>query len=31
MTKEQNLEKTNILKKWAHANYVEDNPVPTDE
>ena len=31
MTNEQYLEKTNILKKWAHAYYVEDNPVATDE
>ncbi len=31
MTNEQYLEKTDILKKWAHAYYVEDNPIATDE
>jgi len=31
MTKETYLEKVNTLKKWAHAYYVEDNPVATDE
>lgn len=31
MTNEQYLEKTNILKKWAHAYYVDDNPIATDE
>jgi len=31
MTKEQYLEKIEILKKWSHAYYVDDNPVATDE
>jgi DNA ligase (NAD+) len=31
MTKENYLEKIEILKKWAHAYYVDDNPLATDE
>ena len=31
MTKEQYLTKIETLKKWAHAYYVEDNPIATDE
>jgi DNA ligase (NAD+) len=31
MTKKQYQEKINILKKWAYAYYVEDNPIATDE
>lgn len=31
MTNEHYQEKINILKKWAHAYYVEDNPIATDE
>jgi len=31
MTNEQYLEKIQILKKWAHAYYVEDNPIASDE
>jgi len=31
MTKEAYKEKVQLLKKWAHAYYVEDNPVATDE
>ncbi len=31
MTNEQYQEKINILKKWAQAYYVEDNPIATDE
>ena len=31
MTKEQYLEKTAQLNKWAHAYYVDDNPIATDE
>lgn len=31
MTNEQYQEKNQLLKKWAHAYYVEDNPVATDE
>ncbi len=31
MTNEQYQEKIQILKKWAHAYYVEDNPVAADE
>ena len=31
MTNEQYQEKIDILKKWAHAYYVEDNPIATDE
>ncbi len=31
MTNEQYQEKIHILKKWAHAYYVEDNPIATDE
>ncbi|MBD3790977.1 MAG: NAD-dependent DNA ligase LigA [Campylobacterales bacterium] len=31
MTNETYLEKVEILKKWAHAYYVEDNPVASDE
>ena len=31
MTNEQYQEKIEILKKWAHAYYVEDNPIATDD
>jgi len=31
MTKQQYQEKVQLLKKWAHAYYVEDNPIATDE
>ncbi|WP_373030959.1 NAD-dependent DNA ligase LigA [Sulfurovum sp.] len=31
MTNEQYQEKINILKKWAQAYYVDDNPIATDE
>lgn len=31
MTNEQYQEKIEILKKWAHAYYVEDNPIASDE
>ena len=31
MTKEQYLEKIDTLKQWAHAYYVDDNPIATDE
>ena len=31
MTNKQYQEKTKQLKKWAHAYYVEDNPIATDE
>ncbi|GIT99157.1 NAD-dependent DNA ligase LigA [Sulfurovum sp. TSL1] len=31
MTNEQYQKKIQLLKKWAHAYYVEDNPVATDE
>ncbi|KYJ85532.1 NAD-dependent DNA ligase LigA [Sulfurovum riftiae] len=31
MTYENYLKKVETLKKWAHAYYVEDNPVATDE
>jgi len=31
MKKEAYLENVEILKKWAHAYYVEDNPIATDE
>jgi len=31
MTKEQYVAKIETLKKWAHAYYVEDNPIATDE
>ncbi len=31
MTKKEYREKVQLLKKWAHAYYVEDNPVATDE
>ena len=31
MTNKTYLEKIDILKKWAHAYYVNDNPVATDE
>ncbi|MCD6653592.1 MAG: NAD-dependent DNA ligase LigA [Sulfurovum sp.] len=31
MTKETYLKKIEILKKWAHAYYVEDNPAASDE
>ncbi len=31
MTKAQYLNNIEILKKWAHAYYVEDNPIATDE
>ena len=31
MTNETYLEKVALLKKWAHAYYVEDNPVASDE
>ena len=27
MTNEQYLEKVTLLKKWAHAYYVDDNPI----
>ncbi len=31
MTEENYLKKIEILKKWSHAYYVDDNPVATDE
>ncbi len=31
MTQTQYEERVNILIKWAHAYYVEDNPIATDE
>lgn len=31
MTKETYLKKIEILNKWAHAYYVEDNPIASDE
>ena len=31
MTQKLYLEKTDLLKKWAYAYYVEDNPIATDE
>jgi len=31
MTNKEYLEKIVILKKWAYAYYVEDNPIATDE
>ena len=31
MTKENYLEQVETLKKWAHAYYVDDNPIATDE
>ncbi len=31
MTNEQYREKIQLLKKWAHAYYVEDNPIATDD
>ena len=31
MTNQHYQEKIDILKKWAHAYYVEDNPIATDE
>jgi len=31
MTKEIYNQKITILKKWAHAYYVDDNPIATDE
>lgn len=31
MTKETYLKKIKILNKWAHAYYVEDNPIASDE
>jgi len=31
MTKEQYIEKVELLKKWAYAYYVNDNPIATDE
>ena len=31
MTDKNYLEKIEILKKWSHAYYVEDNPIATDE
>jgi DNA ligase (NAD+) len=31
MTNEQYQEKIQLLKKWAHAYYVEDNPIATDD
>ncbi len=31
MTNEQYQEKIKLLKKWAHAYYVEDNPIASDE
>jgi len=31
MTSKQYQQKTEQLKKWAHAYYVEDNPIATDE
>jgi len=31
MTNKQYQEKIETLKKWAHAYYVDDNPIATDE
>ncbi len=31
MTQKLYLEKTELLKKWAYAYYVDDNPIATDE
>ena len=31
MTKENYKEKIEVLKKWAYAYYVQDNPIATDE
>jgi len=31
MNKEEYLDNISILKKWAYAYYVEDNPIATDE
>ncbi len=31
MTNEQYREKVQLLKQWAHAYYVKDNPIATDE
>ncbi len=31
MTQNKYLEKVELLKKWAYAYYVEDNPIATDE
>jgi len=31
LTNKQYLEHIEILKKWAHAYYVDDNPIATDE
>ncbi|MBU1667290.1 NAD-dependent DNA ligase LigA [bacterium] len=31
MTKELYQEKIELLKKWAHAYYVDDNPIATDD
>ena len=31
MTDKNYLEKIEILKKWSHAYYVDDNPIATDE
>jgi len=31
MTNEEYQEKIQLLKKWAHAYYVEDNPIAADE
>ena len=31
MTNKEYLEKTQTLNKWAHAYYVDDNPIATDE
>ncbi|HHS92702.1 MAG TPA: hypothetical protein ENK82_05100, partial [Campylobacterales bacterium] len=31
MNKETYLKNVEILKKWAYAYYVEDNPIATDE
>jgi len=31
MTNKEYLEKIEILKKWAHTYYVDDNPIATDE
>ena len=31
MTNKQYQQKIQILKKWAHVYYVDDNPIATDE
>ena len=31
MTKENYLQQVETIKKWAHAYYVDDNPIATDE